>query len=620
MHPDYAGNRAGGMPAPFDDDLRAVLDGAAHSVTDLFVQNRYLAVPMETRGIVASWDAQRREFDVWVSTQSPHDVRTVTGRITGVPEGQIRVRMGDVGGGFGQKAYLARDEQIVILASYHLGKPLKWIEDRHENLVAATSSRAERATVTMAADADGTILGVRVDHLDEVGAYPQAGSAAGMGALIFTGPYRIPKLSFSTQSAFTNTCSRAPYRGPWQIETYLREQAVDRLARRHGHRPDRAPAPQRHPARPAAAPPAHGPAARPRVAGGDVGAGRGDDRLRRIPPRSTGAVPGGTAARDRHRRCTSSRRRRWAPYAAEPAHIRVQPSGSVDVYLGSGSHGQGIETTTAQLVSEHLGVAFDTVTVHQGDTSETPYAFGTGGSRSGPILGAAIQLAAQELRTKIAAIAAHQLEASEARPRHRRRRHRRAGHADARSTVAAVAHTAYLSVGALPPGMEPGLEILKRYKTDLPFIFSNACHMCTVEIDAATGAVRLLRFVVSEDCGVMINPAVVEGQIAGGAVQGIGGALLEDFVYDEDGNPLTTTFLDYLLPTAADVPSLEYGHIETPATTPGHHKGVGEGGAIGAPAAVANAVNDALALVGAFAPEAPFSPSRIVAALEAVGR
>ena len=244
------------------------------------------------------------------------------------------------------------------------------------------------------------------------------------------------------------------------------------------------------------------------------------------------------------------------PYSTEPAHIRVQPDGTVDVYLGSGSHGQGLETTTAQLVSEFLGVAFDDVTVHQGDTSETPYAFGTGGSRSGPILGAAIQGAAQELRgRRWPTIAAHLLEASpddidivD-------------GVASVRGTPHAIAHRRRDRPRRVPrarracrPGMEPGLEVLKRYKSDLPFVYSNACHICTVEIDPHTGAVQLLRYVVSEDCGVMINPSVVEGQIAGGAVQGIGGALLEDFVYDEQGNPLTTTFLDYLLPTAADVP------------------------------------------------------------------
>ena len=265
----------------------------------------------------------------------------------------------------------------------------------------------------MAADADGNILGVRVDHLDEVGAYPQAGSAAGMGALIFTGPYRIPKLSFSTESAFTNTCSRAPYRGPWQIETYLREQAVDRLARAMGIDPielrrrnviqrDQLP----H-LLPVGLPLDHvSPAETLEQAAAiiDYDGFRRDQQVQFQAGRLLGIGIG----------LYIEPQAAMGPYAAEPAHIRVQPSGSVDVYLGSGSHGQGIETTTAQLVSEHLGVAFDTVTVHQGDTSETPYAFGTGGSRSGPILGAAIQLAAQELRTKIAAIAAHQLEASEA--------------------------------------------------------------------------------------------------------------------------------------------------------------------------------------------------------------
>jgi carbon-monoxide dehydrogenase large subunit len=308
-------------------------------------------------------------------------------------------------------------------------------------------------------------------------------------------------------------------------------------------------------------------------------------------------------------------------YASEPTHLCVQPDGSVDVYLGSGSHGQGIETTTAQLVSEFLGVRYDDVTVHQGDTSETPYAFGTGGSRSGPILGASVRGAALELRTKMLEVAAHLLEASaddldvidgviSVR-----------GSPAITRSVADVARVAYHDLALLPPGMQPGLEVVHRYnKSDVPFIFSNACHVCTVAIDPVTGQVTVLRYVVSEDCGVMIHPAIVEGQIAGGVVQGLGGVLLEDFVYDEQGNPLTTTFLDYLLPTAADVPTIEYAHIETPGSTPGDYKGVGEGGAIGAPPAVANAVNDALAQVGAFLGEGPFTPSRIVAALEAVGR
>ena len=441
-----------------------------------------------------------------------------------------------------------------------------------------------------------------------------------MGAVIFTGPYRIPKLAFESRSAFTNTCSRAPYRGPWQFETYFREQAIDSLARRLGIDPlelrrrnvlHRDELPYTLP----------------------LGIPLFD-----VSPEETLEQAASMVGYDEFRAWQREQldagrlvgigiglyiepQSMIGPYSTEPAHIRVQPDGTVEVYLGSGSHGQGLETTTAQLVSEFLGVAFDDVTVHQGDTSETPYAFGTGGSRSGPILGAAIQGAAQELRSKVVDIAAHLLEASPddidvvdgvASVRGTPTRSR---------TVAEIARVAYLDPARLPPGMEPGLEILKRYnKSDAAFVYSNACHLCTVEIDPHTGVVVLLRYIVSEDCGVMINPSVVEGQIAGGAVQGIGGALLEDFVYDEQGNPLTTTFLDYLVPTAADVPTIEYGHIETPASTPGHYKGVGEGGAIGAPAAVANAVNDALALVSAHATTAPFTPARIIEALKAVGR
>jgi carbon-monoxide dehydrogenase large subunit len=619
VHPDREGNVAGAMPMPPDDELRETLDTAPHVVTDTFVQNRYLAVPMETRGIVASWQPRAGRFDVWVSTQSPHDVRTVTSRITGVPESRIRVQMGDVGGGFGQKAYLARDEQIVLLASFHLGQPLKWIEDRRENLLAATSSRAERCTVTIAADADGTILGIAADHIDEVGAYPMAGSAAAMGAVIFTGPYRIPKLAFESQSAFTNTCSRAPYRGPWQFETYFREQAIDRLARRLHVDPlevrrrnvlQRDELPYTLPLGIPMFDVSPSETLEQAAAMLDYDAFRAWQREQLALGRLVGVGIG----------LYIEPQSMIGPYSTEPAHVRIHPDGTVDVYLGSGSHGQGLETTTAQLVSEFLGVTYDDVTVHQGDTNETPYAFGTGGSRSGPILGAAIQGAADKLRQKVAVIAAHLLEAAPedidvadgvASVRGTPTRSR---------TVGEIAHVAYLDLGELPPGMEPGLEVLHRYQSDLPFLFSNACHLCTVDVDPHIGRVTLLRYIVSEDCGVMINPSVVEGQIAGGAVQGIGGALLEDFVYDELGNPLTSTFMDYLLPTAADVPEIEYGHVETPASTPGNYKGVGEGGAIGAPAAVANAVNDALALVGAHVATAPFTPPRIVEALAAVGR
>ena len=247
VHTDRGTNLAGEMVIPVDDELRRISDTAPHVVTGTFEQNRYHPVPMETRGIVAWWNRPGATFEVWVSTQSPHDVRTVTSRITGVPEGRVRVRMGDVGGGFGQKAYLLRDEQIVLLASYRLGRPIKWIEDRRENLIGASSARLDLCTVTLAADDDGGLLGMDVEHLDDVGAYPVAGSAAAMAAMFFTGPYRIPKFAMTTRSVYTNTCPRSPYRGPWQVETYRAGAGGRSAGAPHGPRPARATPPQRHP-------------------------------------------------------------------------------------------------------------------------------------------------------------------------------------------------------------------------------------------------------------------------------------------------------------------------------------------------------------------------------------
>jgi carbon-monoxide dehydrogenase large subunit len=612
------GNVCSSTEVPPDDELRQVLETAPHVITETFVQNRYHAVPMEPRGIVASWEPRTRRFEIWVSTQSPHDVRSLTSRITGVPEGQVRVRMGDVGGGFGQKAYLARDEQVIILASHHLGRPIKWIEDRRENLVAATSARAELCSVTLAADEEGSILGMTTDHLDDLGAAPLVGGAGMMAALVFSGPYRIPKLAWKTTSVWTNTCSRAPYRGPWQIETYAREQAVDALARTMGVDPlelRRRNVVQRDEL------PYTMPSGMPLV---DVSpaetleqaaemVGYASFRREQAEALADGRLLGVGIGLYVEPQATIG------VYGAEPASIRVQPDGTVDVFLGSGSHGQGLETTTAQLVAEHLGVRFDDVTVHQGDTAETPYAFGTGGSRSGPVLAPAVSAAALTMREKVVQIAAHLLEAAPEDLELVDSAVSVRGTPARAKTLAEIAHVAYHDLSSLPPEVEPGLEVAQRFQAP-PFLYSNACHVCTVEIDPRTGIVRVLRYIVSEDCGVMINPAIVEGQIAGGAVQGLGGVLLEHFVYDVDGNPLTTTFLDYLVPTATDVPVIEYGHVETPGATPGHHKGMGEGGAIGAPAAVANAVNDALSQVGVVLREGPFTPSRIVDALDAAGR
>jgi carbon-monoxide dehydrogenase large subunit len=308
---------------------------------------------------------------------------------------------------------------------------------------------------------------------------------------------------------------------------------------------------------------------------------------------------------------------RYGALGIEAAHVRVEPSGTVSVSLGTGSHGQSIETTMAQVVADSLGVDVDRVRVRQGDTDIAPFGGGTGGSRTAVIAGGAARAASAKVRDKAVEIAAHMLEAASDDVVVEEGSFFVRGTPSRAVTLAQIAMTTYTNPDGLPAGMEPGLEAVGRYSPP-PFTWANSCHICTCEIDTDTGIVQLIRYVVSEDCGVMINPMVVEGQVAGGVVQGIGGVLLEHIVYDDDGNPLTTTFLDYTLPTASDVPIIEYGHLETPAPNPGGHKGVGEGGAIGSVPAVFNAVADALAQVGARATRMPLNPSQVLDALDAV--
>jgi carbon-monoxide dehydrogenase large subunit len=303
-------------------------------------------------------------------------------------------------------------------------------------------------------------------------------------------------------------------------------------------------------------------------------------------------------------------------YGTEAATIRIEPSGAVNVYIAGGSTGNSIETTVVQLAADALGVNIDDVATIQGDTALTGFGAGAAGSRSGSMTAGAVRETAAILRERILAIAAHQLEAAVDDLELADSRVSVRGTPSIGLALAEVAALAYFKPEALPAGVPPGLEASARYAADTRFIWVNATHVCTCAVDVTTGQVQLLRYIVSEDCGPMINPRIVEGQIAGGTVQGIGGVLLEHLAYDDDGNPIATTFMDYLLPTATEVPEIEYGHVETPSPGPGGHKGVGEGGAIGAPAAVVNAVADALSPFGVTVTRLPLTPSRIVALLD----
>jgi carbon-monoxide dehydrogenase large subunit len=297
--------------------------------------------------------------------------------------------------------------------------------------------------------------------------------------------------------------------------------------------------------------------------------------------------------------------------SSDQANVRMDENGKVLVALSSGSHGHSIETTMPQVIAEHLGCDIDDIIIMQGDTASAPIGPGTGGSRTAVIVGGACQTAAGKLKAKILEIAAHTLEANVDDLEVNDSVVSVKGTPAKQLPFAQIAAMAYMMPEMLPEGMEMGLEVSARYKPAGSFTYSNATHACTVEVDPKTGMVKILRYIVSEDCGQMINPMVVEGQIAGGVVQGIGGVLFEHMIYDKDGNPLATTFLDYLVPTAPEIPDIEYGHIQTMSNSLGGYKGMGEGGAIVSPPTVANAIHDAVKHLGVHPTDFPLGPSQI---------
>lgn len=617
--------------AEFPDNLVGEMDNAmgaavdeiaesAHHVTQWTVsQQAYAAAPIETRGMVVEWDAASGELMIWAATQSSHEVRSVASRVLGLAENRIRVVMRDTGGGFGQKVAPTREEVAMMVLSRKVPAAVKWVETRRENLMAAGQGRHEMGEVKIAFEADGTIVAAGIDHLQDVGAYPipwpvGTGSSVGM---LFPGPYRMGTTAFRHRSVFSNTVGRTAYRGPWMFETLARELTLDRAAREL----DIDPVELRR---------------RNLIGADELPMDNGNGMpYANMSPRETFEEAIGlldyeafrteqAEARGNGRHIgvgTASYAEPTTPgygyYATEGATIRMDPSGQVDVAIAGGSSGNSLETTVVQLTADALGVPIESVHAIQGDTALTPYGAGTGGSRSGAMMAGAVEASAAVLREKLCAIAAHRLEAApddiELAD----------GRAFVRGTpakdvpISKLATIAYVQPHALPPGITSGLEASERFTRSMTPVWANATHVCTVEVDTETGAVGILRYIVAEDCGPMINPSVVEGQIAGGTVQGIGGALLEHLAYDEDGNPVAASFLDYLVPTAFEAPKIEYGHVETPSETPGGFKGVGEGGAIGAPAAVVNAVVDALSPFGASVGRLPLTPETVLAMMQA---
>ena len=542
VHPELGTNVAGAVEAVDDAAWQQIVAEAAHVVTRRITQGRAANVPMETRGIVAHWDPWVPELRIWSSTQNAHEIRAAAARVLGLPEHSVRVVSGDVGGGFGMKIYLSTDEACVVLAAHRLAKPVQWIEDRRENLLAAGHARADEATVSLAVAADGQMLGIRAEHLEDVGAFPVGSISSSAGGIRrhLPGPYHIPHVSYRGAAVYTNTCGRIAYRGPWMFETTMREQIIDQAARVLGMDPIDL---RRRNALCLADMPFT-----------SAGGMRYDD----ITPAETLEMAADTVgyASFRERQAAALAQGRYlgvgiAMFAepsgmgagmlgTEQAIVRIEPSGAVNVYMGTGSTGNSLETTIPQVVAEHLGCNLDDVVFHQGDTDSSPWGHGSGGSRAAVQGGGAARAAAIDLNGRIRRIAADLLEAApddlvveDAVVSVR-------GTPTRSVTIAAVAEAVYKRPEAMPTDVTRGLEAAVRFKPDLPYTFSNASHICTCEVDITTGQVTLLDYVVGEDCGVIINPMVVDGQIAGGVVQGIGGALLERMVYDTNGTPITT--------------------------------------------------------------------------------
>ena len=620
VHPEWGSNVAARMPAPgmpeSNPALEEILASAPHVMEETFHQHRYICVPMEARGISARWDVHRGQLEIVSATQSAHEVRSASARLLGLSETQVHAWAEDVGGGFGQKMYPTTEELCVVTAAYLEQCAVRWIEDRNENLMSGGHARTEDMTVTLAVDDDGRMLGMKAHHAEDVGAFPLpgVGANAGLSSMLLPGPYDIGQFFFTAEAVFSNTCGKCAYRGPWMMETVAREQMVDVVAGRLGIDPlefrrrnmitkDQQPYTTSTGLVYETVTPLETLDQLAELVGYD------DFRAEQAAAREQGRLLGiGLAS---YIEASPG----FGILGAEQVSIRIDYQGKVLASTGSGSHGQSVETTIAQVVAESLGVDIEDVRVVQNDTATSPFGSGTGGSRTAAVFGGAARLAGEKLRAKVLEVAAVALEAAP------EDLDIDMGVVSVKGTpgialpLEQVAALAYAGHAMLPPDMEPGLEAAHRIRVP-PFMFSNAAHAAVVEVDRGTGAVKVLRYVVSEDCGNMINPMVVEGQIAGGVVQGIGGVFFEHFVYDDAGNPLTTTFLDYLLPTAADVPDIEYGHVVTPSGTPGGFKPMGEGGAIVSPPALINAVRDALSPFGAVLNIQPLTPERLLDIIE----
>jgi carbon-monoxide dehydrogenase large subunit len=611
-----------------DVDFEAVKAKAAVSVTRELRTARQAMCPLEGRGVVASWSSRLGQLVVYSATQQPHIVRSGLAECLGFDEGAIRVIAPDVGGGFGYKGILLPEEIALSWATRRLGHPLRWLEDRRENLINA-DCREHHYVLTAYADAQGRLLALDCEATVDSGAYSaypfSACLEAGQLGSILPGLYDFSHYRCRTYSVATNKPPILPYRGVARTGVcFALEITLDALARKLGIEPTDLRL--KSLVRPEQMP--FDNIAKRHFDSGDypealrravdaIGLDRVRARQQRGEPDGRRIGVGFAMYAEQAGHGTSVYAAWGIPFVPgyEPCQARFTPDGGLELRIGAHSHGQGLETTLSQVAHSILGVPHERIRLVHGDTAATPYSTGTWGSRCMIMAGGAVAAACDALAERVKEIGARLLQVRAADVR------LEAGEVigpSGRISVAEVARTWYRRPQDLPPGLEPGgLEVTAGYKAERDTgTFSYAAHAAVLAVDTDTGEVEILDYVVVEDGGVLVNPMIVDGQILGGTAQGIGTALYEEMRYDAQGQPLASTLSDYLLPGPAEVPEVRIFHMETPSPyTRFGQKGIGEGGAIAPPAVIANAINDALKGLGAELLVSPVTPRRIVEAI-----
>lgn len=598
------------------------------------VNQRLQPTAIETRGASADFDLGSGELTIWMTSQNPHVHRFLISAMTGIPENKLRIIATDVGGGFGSKIPCYGPELAIAWLATKLQRPVKWIEDRQENFVATTHGRDHIDYVELAAKKDGTILGIRVKTYANLGAWVST-AAPGVPTILFglvlSGPYKIPNISCEVFGTLTNTTAIDAYRGAGRPEaTYILERAMDLLARELKIDPVQLRMKNFIPENEFPATVATGLSY---DSGNYAGAMKKaletvhyeDLRREQEKLRAEGKLMGiGFSSYVEICGLGPSSVVRSTGFGLglwESTTVRVHPTGKVTVFTGANPHGQGEETTFAQIVAEELGVKLDDVDVIHGDTDRIPFGMGTYGSRTTPVAGAAIAVSSRKVLDKAKKIAAFLIEARDEDIIVESGKFHVKGSKEPSKTWGDVAYAAYgAGANEIPKGMEPGLENTTFYDPT-NFVFPFGTHICVVEVARDTGQVKIRRYVAVDDCGKQINPMIVEGQLHGGITQGISQALWEEGVYDEDGNLLTSTLVDYAIPTAVEVPSYELSHTVTPSPhNPIGVKGIGEAGTIAASPAVVNAVVDALSHLGVTHIDMPLRADKIWKILKEKGQ